>query len=500
MKKCLPIVLALALLSSVTTRAQDAKTALDAAATALGAANLRSIQFSGWGSDYIFGQPYDGNSPWPRFNLPTYSMTIDYATPAMRDDRRRAQAENPPLGGGFQPLAAEIRQIWALSGTSAWDVVGESAIPAAPERDQRSAVEGRMAQIWLTPHGFIKAAMSSGNATAKAETVRGAKKTMLVFTTPTKVKFEGTLNDQNLVERIETWLDNPILGDMMYEAVFSDYKDFGGVKFPTHILQRSAGYPILDVTITDVKPNAALTMAVPANIRQAKPPAPEAIEPQRVSAGIWIIPGDAKSIAVEFKDYFVVIDAPEHEARSIEVIDAVKKLIPGKPIRYVINTHLHFDHSGGLRTYAAEGATVITHRDNIPYYEQMWANPRTINPDRLAKSGRKPVFEGVVGSRMMTDGSRALFIYHYAGNMHNAGMLMIFLPKEKILIEADSFTPPANPNVPPTAIANLMHFYDAVQRLRLDVEQIIPIHGRLATLDEARKVIESYKSTQLFGR
>ncbi len=499
MKKSALIALALAGLSAVAARAQDAKTPLDAAATALGAANLKSIQFSGWGSDYIFGQAYDGNSPWPRFNLPGFTIAIDYATPSLRDDRRRAQAENPPLGGGFQPLAGELRQMWLLSGTYAWDMVGQTATPAAVERDQRSAVAGRTAQIWLTPHGFIKAAMSA-NATAKAETVRGAKKTAISFTTPTKVKLEGILNDQNLVERIETWFDNPILGDMMFEAVFSDYKDFGGVKFPTHILQRSGGYPVLDVTITDVRPNAAVTMEVPAGIRQPAPPGPQAIQPEKLSDGIWIIPGAAKSIAVEFLDHIVVVDAPETEARSIVVIDAIKKIIPGKPIRYVVNTHTHFDHAGGLRTYAAEGATIITQAQNVPYYEQVWANPRTINPDRLARSGRKPVFEGLVGNRTLADGSRELVIYHYAGNMHNAGMLMVFLPKEKILIEADSFSPANTPNDPPAALSNLVQFYDVLQRLRLDVEQLVPIHGRVTTLDEARQAIDRYKQTQFWAK
>src|ERR1700682_3960011 len=117
MKKGLIIVLALAGLSGLTVRAQDAKSALEAAATALGAARLTSIQFSGWGSDYIFGQAYDGNSPWPRFNLSRFTMTIDYTVPSLRDERSRVQAENPPLGGGFQPLIGAECQIGLLSAT-----------------------------------------------------------------------------------------------------------------------------------------------------------------------------------------------------------------------------------------------------------------------------------------------------------------------------------------------------------------------------------------------
>ena len=496
MKKSLLLLCLAVAAGSIQLRAQDAKASLEAVSAALGAANLRTIEFSGRGFDGIFGQPYDANSPWPRFAVPALTVTIDYATPAMRDDRRRQQWENPPLGGGFQPIAGEQRQTWLLSGNFAWDMNGAAAAPAAPERDYRSAVDGRLTQIWATPQGFIKAAMAN-NAVARTETIRGAKKTVITFTAPNKMKFEGIAGDQNLLERVETWYGSPVLGDTKFEAIFDDYKDFAGVKFPTHIVQRNGPYPILDLNVIEVKPNVAVSIDVPANIRNAVAPAAATLQAEKITDGLWMAQGAIKSVAIEMKDYLIVVEAPETEARSVAVIDALKRAVPNKPIRYLINTHHHFDHSGGLRTYAAEGATILTHQNNVAFFENVWRNPRTIVPDRLARSGRTPVFEGITGTRLISDGAREINIYHYPGNMHNPGMLMVHLPRERVLVEADSWSPPAVAGDYPGAIANLVHFYQAVQRLNLDVDQVVPMHGRLTSFDEIRQAVETYgKTTQ----
>ncbi len=70
---------------------------------------------------------------------------------------------------------------------------------------------------------------------------------------------------------------------------------------------------------------------------------------------------------VEQDDHLVIVEAPQNEARSLAVIAKAKEIAPGKPIKYLVNTHTHFDHSGGLRTYVNEGAIIVTDAANRAY-------------------------------------------------------------------------------------------------------------------------------------
>ncbi len=132
------------------------------------------------------------------------------------------------------------------------------------------------------------------------------------------------------------------------------------------------------------------------------------------------------------------------------MIAKVKETIPNKPIKYLVNTHVHFDHSGGVRTYVAEGATIVTHEMNKPYYEKAWAAPRTLNPDKMSQANKTATFETFSDKHVLTDGKRSIEVYPIAGNGHNDAFAMVYLPAEKILMEVDAWAPPATNTPPPS--------------------------------------------------
>ena len=476
------LVVGLALVIAVAGCTQQ-PTGVAAAAEAMGATNLNSIEYSGSGSNFAFGQAPSPGERWPRFEVKTYTAAVDYQTPAMRLDMLRAQGEHPPHGGGGQPFAGDQRTTQVVSGKHAWTEGGAQPAP------NPGAVSDRLRQVWLTPHGVIKAALSSG-ATANGNVI--------------SLNIEGrdvkaTLNGDNLVERVEYLTSNSVVGDVPVEITYSDYSDFGGIKFPTRIVEKQDGFDTLDVTIKDVKPNAPVSLQAPANVVQAAaPPASPSVDVQKVGDGLWSLnAANTRSLAVEFSDHIVMLEGPTSDARSAAVNETLRKTVPNKPIRYVVNTHAHYDHAGGLRQYVAEGVTVITHELNKPFYEEAWARPRTIQPDALSKSPKPAMIETVGDKRVLSDGSRTVELYHMKNSGHNDGTLLAYLPKERILLYGDGYNPPPgdDPRDPTRTPEFGQQLLQAVQQLKLNPERIAPVHGRVVPFNNLKIAIGASPTT-----
>ena len=313
-----------------------------------------------------------------------------------------------------------------------------------------------------------------------------------------RYRVDATVNKENMLQRIHTWVPDSVLGDMNYEHEFTNdsYIDVGnGIRFPTgwHSHQGwddnfnaqniSAGHNAFGGTMKDVKPNVCPNpVAVPDSVRNAI--FPVRVETTRLADGVYLLGGAShNSVAIEFNNFSAVFEAPLNEDRSLAVIEEVRRLIPNKPIRFVINTNQHFDHAGGLRTYFHIGATLITHSKNFDFYNRDFINysQRTLKPDMVSLWPPTELLEGYVyetvrENYVLSDGTRNLNI-HYVNPLQKVeGMLMAYLPKERLLLEADLVD--THEPLPATLSRDQESFLNAVQKLKLDPALIVPVHGK----------------------
>ena len=454
---------------------ESANAALQRANTAMGGGALKSISFAGSGTGATFGQAFVAGQAWPKIAYSSFSRVADYENAAFREDAARSRAE--PNGGGAVPLmgTGEQRTTGLMRGASAWNMVGPAPVPAPVAYDMR------VHDLWTTPHGVIKAAMAN-NATAAIRMMDGKAMTAVSFAVPGQYKATALINAAGMVEQIDSVIPHPVSGDTASTIVFSDYKETGGVKFPMRIRQSMGGFAVLDLAVNDVKTNAAAAIEVPALVAAfvERPVATKAAE------GVWFLAGGShNSVAIEMKDHLMVVESPLYDGRAVPTLQEAKKVAGNKPIRFVVNSHHHFDHAGGLRSAVAEGATLVTSELARPFFESTMANPNSIKPDAMQTSGKKAVVTGVSGKRTFTDGDRVVEVYYIDDSVHAKGFLMVYLPKEKILIEADAYTPGA-PNTPAPAVPNALHvnLVQNMERLKLDVAQILPLHGRVVSVGE----------------
>jgi glyoxylase-like metal-dependent hydrolase (beta-lactamase superfamily II) len=454
---------------------------LDRLAKAMGADKVKTVHIKGAGFYYHLGGSSIANEPWPKFNLKAYGFTANYETASAVIDLTLTQFLNPPRGAGFQPIRGELKRRARISGDVGWGINRRGRTRAS--RSKAPAIHA----LWTSPHGVIKAAQAGG-ARVEVHRSRGQNFYHVNFAKAGAFKARAHFGPDGLLRKVTARLANEVLGDMRAVTTYSDYKRVDGVTFPMRMTLSYGPYPVLDVRFTDVKFN------LPADIKPPKglKPRRQRVKADKVADGIWYLTGGSHhSVAIEMTDHVIVYEAPLSVARGEAVIAAVKKTIPGKPIRAVINSHHHFDHSGGLRAFAAEGATIVTHRTNKPFFVKAYAAPRTIRPDRMAREGRMASFVGVGRRHVISDGTRRIELYALIGNPHSESNLIAVLPKERIMLVADAYSgrqfakkPVPKNRVNPTRA----HLWRTLVRLGIDkrVDTVLPIHGRKSNLQQIR--------------
>lgn len=475
--------LSLALAACYPAAAQDAKTVIANASKAMGVDGMNSIHYYGVAENGNLGQNNNANQPWPMTAANDYVRTIDFTRPA---SLATWMTYAVPVTGGVATLAPGVQNITPQNMTWAQQL-----------------------EIWITPWGFLKAA-AANNATTRQLTMNRRLFREVTFNAPIKspggapYRMVGYINDQNLVERVQTWLENPIFGDMLVEAEYTYYRDgANGLKFPAQIVQKRGGWPTFTAYILGADANPAnldrlLTTPQGRGGGGGAPPAGGARAAagptsEKLADGVYRINGAYNSLAVEFSDYILLFEpGPQNEDRAQAVIAEAKRLIPNKPIRYGVISHHHFDHTSGLPAVVAEGITIVTPEVNRNFLMNALSAPRTLAPDSMSKSGKKPVIEGFKGDkRVFQDASRTFEVHVIKGLPHADGLVVGYLPKEKILVYADMFNlPPPNDPVPNPPVVGTMVFLDNIERLKLEPERVMSIHSlnpdRLTTVAEMK--------------
>lgn len=481
-------------LAGCTTLSPDAQTAalIARAEAAMGSAGLKTLTLTGRGTGASVGQAHAPDLPWPALQVRALSRSLNFETAAFREEFIRSRSE--PLGGGALPAmgSGEARGVVLAREAFAWDVIGVATVTAP------AALPERVHDLWTsTPQGAVKAAArQQARAGVRRDFLR--RWDTLSFELPDQFSATLVFEDTGLISSIESNVTHALLGQMPVVTRFLDYQPQAGLMLPSRILQMQGGHAALDLQVIHAAADEAVEITVPDDVRAAR----DTVTVDKVADGVWFLAGGTHhSVAIEQAGHIVVVETPLHAGRARAVLDAANKLAAGKRASVVINTHHHFDHAGGLRAAAATGATIYTSALARPYLEAVLsAPPVSTSPlrplparggDAAALAGRAANFVAVDSGAVLSDATRPIEIHELQGSLHARGLLMVWLPRERLLIQAGAYTPgapgvPGLPDPPPPATPdpNHLNLVQNLERLGIAPRLILPLQGRVVPAED----------------
>jgi glyoxylase-like metal-dependent hydrolase (beta-lactamase superfamily II) len=429
------------------------------------------IEGDGWNGN--LGQDMTPDATGQKFMLSGYRRSID-----VPGARARVEQTRTPNFAYFQGQAPQ-KQVAGVDKDVAYNVPpnGEAT------RASTAAARDRRAEIYHHPITIVGAALDPAAKLTNPRTF-GSERVVDITTAGGLVFTLAIDGATRLPARVVSMSENANLGDVVIETSFADYQNVSGLKLPARLTTKTDKTATAEIHATrQTVDGDAGDLAAPAAAAAAAPitgPPPAVVTAEQVAKGIWFLAGQShNSVLVEFGDHLMLIEAPQNDTRTLAVIAKARELRPDKPLKYVANSHHHFDHSGGIRAAVAEGLTVITHKANEAFFKDIISRPHTMAPDALAKNPKPLTLEMVDDSVVIKDAKMTVELFHIAGNPHADTLLMAYFPAERILVEADAFSPGAA--VQPYA-ANLLENIKS-----LWVDRILPLHGTIAKFSDLEK-------------
>lgn len=438
------------------------------AAEALGGADrilaVKTLVLEGEGTQYNLGQDVTPDASGQTFTVTGARYAVDVA-----GGRTRFEMTRRPNFTFFQGPQAQ-RLVQGLDGAVAYNVAASGAVARAPEA---VANERRMG-IFHHPITAVRAALDPMATLANPHTE--GNESMVDVTTASGVAFMLAIDSTTkLPTRVMSRTDNTNLGDVVMETRFADYQDAGGLQSPTTFTLRLDDFTTAEYRIAKQAVDGDTgDLAAPADAAKATPPPPPTVAVEELARGIWYLAGGSHhSVLVEFADHMTLIEAPQSDARSLAVIARAREVNPKKPLTELVNSHHHFDHSGGIRAAIAEGLTIITHQGNVALFENMAKRAHTVVPDTLAKSPKPAMITGIGQDTTLSDSTMTVQLLPYSGP-HSETMLIAYFPRERILVEADVYNPGGQ------VFMFAGHFMEELKKRTLRIDRIVPLHAKVA--------------------
>jgi glyoxylase-like metal-dependent hydrolase (beta-lactamase superfamily II) len=469
--------LALAALAACTQTPPEQQLLNDAAQAMGGAERVQTVTalvLEGEGTQYNLGQDLKPEASGETFAVTEYKRSIDVA-----QGRARTELTRRPNFQFFQGPAPQ-RQVQGIDGPVGYDIAPTGAANRIPE----AAASDRRAELYHHPLIAVRAALDAAAQRANLRTE--GNETLIDVTAANGQAYTLAVDTMTkLPTRVVTRTDNTNLGDVVLETRFDGYGDASGFQLPSRLTTKIDDFTTAEVRLTQQTVNGMLDdLAAPAdaaNSPAVAAPPPANVTVEELSKGIWYLAGQSHhSVLVEFSDHALLIEAPQNDTRALAVIAKARELLPGKPLTQLVNSHHHFDHSGGVRAAISEGLTVITHQDNAAFFERVAARPHTIVPDALARNPQPLKLEPVSDEKTLSDGSMALTLYPVTSE-HSETMLVAYFPKERLLVEADLYTP--GRAVSPYAAK----FLEDLKARKLQIDHIVPLHGAVVPFAQFEK-------------